>query len=66
MPNREPCSGLPDTTEAKVPKKTQARQAVPGGPAFHLALKISHRKLTGFPTLAQIIGAGSLLSRGKL
>lgn len=62
---QEPYSGLPDTKEANVPKKMQAGQVAPGGPVFHLALKISHRKLTGFPTLAQTIGPGSPLE-GKL
>lgn len=65
MPNQESCSGLPDHKEANVPKKTQARQTVPDDPESHPILKISYRKLTGFPTLTQIIGPGDLLSQGQ-
>lgn len=48
-----------------MPEKTQARPAVPGGPETHPILKISHRKLTGSLTVAQIIGPGSPLSLGQ-
>lgn len=62
MPNQESCSGLPDDKEANVPKKIQATQIVPES---HPILKISYTKLTGFPTLTQIIGPDDLLSQGQ-
>lgn len=47
---QELCSGLPDTKEENVPKKTQATPAIPGGPESYPP-NISERKLTRYPTL---------------
>lgn len=59
------CQTRNPAKEANVPEKTQARQAVPDDPESHPILKISYRKMTGFPTLTQIIGPGDLASQGQ-
>ena len=63
---RNPALASLDTKEAKVSEKTQARPAVSSGPESHPPLKISHRKLTRYPTLAQIKVLGTHSLQGNL